>query len=232
MEAELVAIENYYIHSRADQKIRPEDLKQPVADLRVLIAEMRTQNEQVRNEVSELNREATVAVATGESDRNATLQLTELMKRERDFFGNMRPRLAGKAQSEFDQLNEIITRADTVQTRLLDFDKRVEGTAAARLAQIREKIDAEKVHLASHNQKLGGILGESQDLGGGLAHVMLTKVTERFYDLVVQSDVGLVDVSWGLKDYKTSTLNKLINQQKLELKSVEDDFKSLLEEEK
>ena len=60
----------------------------------------------------------------------------------------------------------------------------------------------------------------------------MTRVTDRFYDLVVQSDVGLVDVSWGLKDHKTGSLSKLINQQKLELKSVEDDFRSLLEEDK
>jgi hypothetical protein len=44
--------------------------------------------------------------------------------------------------------------------------------------------------------------------------------------------VGLVDVAWGLKDERTSAVSKLINQQKLELKSVEDDFHSLLEEEK
>ena len=54
----------------------------------------------------------------------------------------------------------------------------------------------------------------------------------RFYDLVVQSDVGLVDVAWGLKDERTSTVSKLINQQKLELKTVEEDFRALMEEEK
>ena len=69
-------------------------------------------------------------------------------------------------------------------------------------------------------------------MGGGLALAMLSKVTDRFYDLVVQSDVGLVDVAWGLKDQRTSTVSKLINQQKLELKTVEEDFRPLLEEDK
>jgi hypothetical protein len=75
-------------------------------------------------------------------------------------------------------------------------------------------------------------VSESQSLGGGLAFAMLGKVTDRFYDLVVQSDVGLVDVAWGLKDSRTSTVSKLINQQKMELKTVEEDFKQVLEEEK
>ena len=81
-------------------------------------------------------------------------------------------------------------------------------------------------------EKLGGVLSESQRVGGGLAQAMLAKVTDRFYDVVVQSDVGLVDVSWGLKDQKSQSLARLINQQKMELKSVEDDFHSLLEDEK
>jgi TolA-binding protein len=40
MDAELVAIEQYYIKSRADQKIRAEDLIQPVAGLRAAIDEL------------------------------------------------------------------------------------------------------------------------------------------------------------------------------------------------
>ena len=82
------------------------------------------------------------------------------------------------------------------------------------------------------SSKLGHILTESQDVGSGLALTMLSKVTDRFYELVVQSDVGVVDVAWGLKDSRTSSVSKLINQQKLELKTVEEDFKQLMEEEK
>jgi len=41
---------------------------------------------------------------------------------------------------------------------------------------------------------------------GGLAYGMLSKIADRFYDLVVQSDVGLVDVAWGLKDERTSAV--------------------------
>jgi hypothetical protein len=48
----------------------------------------------------------------------------------------------------------------------------------------------------------------------------------------VQSDVGLVDVAWGLKDDRTSTVSKFVNEQKQELKTVEEDFRTLLEEEK
>ena len=126
----------------------------------------------------------------------------------------------------------MLERADTVQARLAELDARIEAAAQKRLGELKQQLLTEKVELMAASSKLGGILTESQSLGGGLAFAMLSKVTDRFYDLVVQSDVGLVDVAWGLKDERTSAVSKLINQQKLDLKTVEEDFRALLEEEK
>ena len=61
---------------------------------------------------------------------------------------------------------------------------------------------------------------------------MFTKVADKFYDLVVRSDVGIIDVAWGLKDQKTGTVNKLTNQKNSELKALDDDFRKVLEEDK
>jgi tetratricopeptide (TPR) repeat protein len=232
MEAELVAIEQYFIKSRADQKIKPEELVQPVAGMREAITELRNSNDRIRNSISEAAREATVAAATGDQDRGAIATLVGSMKKERSIYQDVRGRLSSGAQRDFDRIVSILERADMVQARLAEIDTRIEATAQKRLGELKQQLVAEKNDLQAANAKLGGILSESQSLGGGLAFAMLSKVTDRFYDLVVQSDVGLVDVAWGLKDSRTSTVSKLINQQKLELKTVEEDFRALLEEEK
>jgi TolA-binding protein len=232
MDAELVAIEQYFIKSRADQKIKPEELIQPVSGMRDAIVELRAANDRVRNTIAEAAREATVAAATGDSDRGAIASLGASMKKERDIFQATRPKLSGGDLRQFDMIAALLERADSVQARLAELDARIEAAASRRLGELKQQIVAEKGDLEAANAKLGGILSESQSLGGGLAFAMLSKVTDRFYDLVVQSDVGLVDVAWGLKDERTMTVSKLINQQKLELKSIDEDFRSLLEEEK
>jgi TolA-binding protein len=232
MDAELVAIEQYFIRSRADQKIQPDQLRGPVTELRSDIDALRARVESVRNDITEATREFGAAGAAAASERTATVRLAELMKRESDIYQKVRGRLGGSEQRELDIIFGVLTRADAVQARLLDVDSRVDAAADRRLGVIKERIGAEKGELATVSTKLGGVLTESQTVGGGLVTAMLGKITDRFYDVVVQSDVGLVDVSWGLKDQKSTNLSKLINQQKLELKSVEDDFHSLLEEEK
>jgi TolA-binding protein len=232
MDAELVAIEQYFIRSKAEQKIRPEDLKQPVGELRSSIDGMRAQLEKVRNDIVEATREFGAAGAAASSERVATVRLTDLMKREQDIYNRVRSQLGGGDQRELDRVYSVLQRADGVHGVLMAFDARLDAAADRRLGDIRERLDHEKTELALVTSKLGGVLSESQTVGGGLAQVMLGKATDRFYELVVQSDVGEVDVAWGLKDQKSQTLSKLINQQKLERKAVEDDFRSLLEEEK
>jgi tetratricopeptide (TPR) repeat protein len=232
MEAELIAIEQYFIKSRGDQKIKPEDLLQPVANLHEALLELRSNNDRIRNEIAEAAREATVAAATGDSDRQAVFRLLGIMKREREFLQAVRTRLSGSDMKDFDAIARVLERADGVQSRLAESDAMLEAIALKRLGELKQQIARERTDLEAASAKLSGIVQESQTLGGGLAFAMLSKVTDRFYDLVVQSDVGLVDVAWGLKDSRTTTVSKLINQQKLELKSVEEDFRQLLEEEK
>jgi TolA-binding protein len=232
MEAELVAIEQYFIKSRADQKIKPEELIQPVASMRDGIAELRASNDHIRNAIAEAAREATVGAATGDQDRGAIATLVDSMKKERAVFQGARARLSADDQHDFDAMASLLERADGVQAHLAELDGKIEASAQRRLGELKQQLLAEKNNLQAANAQLGGIVSESQSLGGGLAFAMLSKATDRFYDLVVQSDVGLVDVAWGLKDQRTSTVSKLINQQKLELKTIEEDFRPLLEEEK
>jgi TolA-binding protein len=232
LEAELVAIESYYIHSRADQKIRAEDLKAPVADLRGELDRLRAGLEKVRTEIVDATREASVGGSAAANERLLALRLGEAMKRQNELLLKARDRMTGSARSEFDAYTSILSRADAVQSRLAGFDDKLEAIAEKRLVSIRETLSAEKAQLQEAAARLGTVLTESQGVGGGLAQEVLAKVTDRFYDLTVQSDVGLIDVSWGLKDSKTSNVSKLINQQKMELKSVEDDFRSLLEEDR
>jgi len=62
--------------------------------------------------------------------------------------------------------------------------------------------------------------------------VMFTKVVDKFYDLVVSSDVGIIDVSWGFKDQKTQVVIRLTNQKSQELKALDEDFRKVMESEK
>ena len=101
-----------------------------------------------------------------------------------------------------------------------------------RLTIVNQYLAAGKEELEHASDKLSSIMKTSKSMDSGLAQAMFTKVADKFYDLVVRSDVGIIDVSWGLKDQKTSAVTRLTNQKNLELKALDEDFRKVLEEDK
>jgi tetratricopeptide (TPR) repeat protein len=231
LEAELTAIEQYFIRSRAEQKIRPEDLEQPMAIIRQEIASGRETLERLRNDIGDAGNDARMAGASGAGERQVTARLGELLKREQDILSRARVGMRPDVGQQFEGYLSVLQRADALQSQLAEFDGRLDGIADRRLTTVREQITTEKENLQAAASKLGTVTSEGQTVGGSLAEAMMSRATHRFYDLTVRSDKGLIDVSWGIKDSKTQELSRLINQQKLELQAVDDDFQPLLREE-
>ena len=93
LQAQLVAIEQYYRNSRTEQKIRPEDIEGPVKDLRAAIEELHTAHDKVRDEIAEASRESATAGAAGEEERQMATRLAQLLKQEQGIQGRAKYRL-------------------------------------------------------------------------------------------------------------------------------------------
>jgi len=232
LEAQLVAIEQYYRSSRSQQKIRPEDMTGPLNDLRAAIDELHASHDRVRDEIAVASRESSTAGAAGEEELQMTRRLSELLKQEQEVQSRAKYRLPLDRQNQVDRITGVLARADAIDAQVRELDQRIDAQAQVRLEKVKGYLATEKEELRQAGSKLGAVVGESQSLGGGLAQAMFTKVAARFYDLVVRSDVGIIDVAWGLKDQKTQTVTRLTTQKNLEAKALDEDFKKLLEEDK
>jgi hypothetical protein len=232
LEAELVAIESYYRGTKAEQKIRPEDIQSPVRDMRGVIDGLRATHDKLREAIADARRDATAAGGIGVAERETKKKLTDLLHRELDIERDAAARLSGPDRTRVDRLNGVLSRCDAIEAQLGTFDQRIDAQVTARLENVNRFLVAEKEELSKAGEKLGAIMDQSKGLGGGLAQAMFTKVADKFYDLVVQSDVGLIDVAWGLKDEKTSAVTRLTNQKNLEIKALDEDFRRVMEEDK
>jgi tetratricopeptide (TPR) repeat protein len=232
LDAQLVAIEQYYRSSRSEQKIRPEDIQGPVRDMRVAIDELRSMHDKIREEIADATREATTAGSAGQAERATTQRLNDLLRQESEVQDAAKLRLPSNDRVWAEKLGGLMARSDSIQSRLNDFDKKVDVQVDARLVKVRKYLVTEKDELAQVSGKLGTVIDDSKMLGGGLAQAMFAKVADKFYDLVVRSDVGFIDVAWGRKDEKTASVNKLTNQKNLEMKALDEDFKKVLEDDK
>ena len=159
-------------------------------------------------------------------------RLDDLLRQEAQVEDAAKMRLSSNDRVEADRIGGLMLRCDPIQGKLNEFDKKVDAQVDVRLVAVRKYLDAEKDELAAVGGKLGTIVDTSKGLGGGLAQAMFAKVADKFYDLVVRSDVGIIDVAWGLKDQKTTAVTKLTNLKNLELRALDEDFKKVMEDDK
>ncbi|HZL17684.1 MAG TPA: tetratricopeptide repeat protein [Polyangia bacterium] len=232
LEAQLVAVEQYYRVSRSEQKIRPEDMEGPVRDMRTTIEDLRAMHDKLREAIADASHDAATSGAADQAERETAAKLTEVLRKEVSIERAAAARLGGGDRAQVDRINDLLARCDAVDAQLTAFDKRVDGQVGVRIATISRYLSGAKEQLALASQKLSSVLDESKALGGGLAQAMFTRVAQKFYDLVVRSDVGIIDVSWGLKDQKTQAVTKLTSLKNLELKALDEDFRKVLEEDK
>ena len=218
--------------SRSEQKIRPEDIREPVRDMRTTLEQLRGLHDKLREAIADARRDASAAGGIGEVERETTKKLSDTLQRELTIEKGAMARLTGSDRLQVERMMDLLGRTDAIDTQLHAFDQRVDAQVNARLEKVTRYLQAGKEELTLAANKLGAIVEQSKSMGGGLAQAMFTKVADKFYDLVVRSDVGIIDVSWGLKDQKTSVVTKLTNQKNLELKALDEDFRKVLEEDK
>ena len=161
MEAQLVAIENYYRVSRSEQKIRPEDIRQPVRDMRTTIEELRGLHEKLREAIADARRDATAAGGIGEVERETTKKLTEALQRELGIEKRAMGRLSGNDRVQVERMVDLLGRCDAIETQLYAFDKRID-------AQVTNRLDDRQSVPGGREGGAGARLGQAGQHHGGV----------------------------------------------------------------
>ena len=100
----------------------------------------------------------------------------------------------------------------------------------ARLGDIRRVLEEEKRLYGEEVALYQQYDTELDEVGAKVAEGGFQNVLHRFYDIVVQSDVGIIDVAWALKQQKTDEVSRLVREQKNQLNGLDQEFKEVLEE--
>jgi TolA-binding protein len=179
----------------------------------------------IRKDVEDTSAQVGVDDAEMQEAQALKLQYDELLKRQHALGMQVRSRLSSSDRVRAEQIESILERSRGVQTKIAGFNAHIDSILDVRLKDYQSQLVDEKAHVLAYRQTLAGYTTESADVGGGVVAENFKKVSKRFYDVVVRSDVGIVDVAWALKDSATRETNKLVAERKRELKLLDDEFK-------
>jgi TolA-binding protein len=173
-------------------------------------------------------------VGVGDSDAQAAdqvrAQYEDVLKRQHELGVDVKSRLGGTERAKADQVDSILERVHGVDQKILAFNSKIDEILDARLKDVSTALNEEKQHVAGFHDALAGYTNESTEVGGAVVADSFHTVANRFYNVVVRADVGIIDVAWALKDQSSRESTRLVAERKRELKLLDDEFKDVLKD--
>ncbi|MCA9675262.1 MAG: tetratricopeptide repeat protein [Kofleriaceae bacterium] len=230
-EATMVALQKYV--NEVDPPPTAEQKAHADEEIRALAIEI----EQMRNELDDIHREVTLGrdeAGTGDevAARAATLRtaLRDAYTAEHKAMVAIMSRESGGDRTKSDRIDKLVATTDAIEGRIDKMNGTIDAIVEAALVEVEQTLTREKAELASYRREFLLYEAESRELGGTVLGSAFRDVKSKFYDVLVRSDVGVVDVSWSQKEDADEDLRRIELDKSRELKQLKDEFRDLLEE--
>ncbi|HEX3480401.1 MAG TPA: tetratricopeptide repeat protein [Kofleriaceae bacterium] len=189
--------------------------------------------EDIENELVAVHRELQIGrdlAGIGDTARATAATLRSQARAAEDAEHKLLAVLA--ARSAGGDARELIARGDRaarLADRLLATEREIDGVVDQGLQEVRGTLAEARATLAAYQAELAGHEAESRTIGGAALAASFQSVKARFYDIVIRTDVGNVDVAWSQKEDIDDDLKRLNLSRQRELKQLKDEFKDVLD---
>ena len=232
-QATLVALERYIIDNGV--KGTPEQL----AELQRQIDETKGEIEEMRLELASIRREAILGkdeAGTGDetADRAKLLrsQMRAALDDEHRAMMAVMESMSGDDKEKAARITRLTDIANSTQKTLDRMLANIDTIVEQALDDVRADLDREKAALGAYKREFLTYEAESRGLGGAVLSQSFLDVKAKFLDVLVRTDVGVVDVSWSEKEDVDETAQRLNLDKQREVKTLREEFRDLLIEDK
>ena len=210
--AQLVAAERYYQETRQQQRIDHDAFLQQAAELRDAIAaadgRLRSMRHHIQRAESALRYDDPFVPARDHA-----------VGQYRAYLARMRTVIADAAPDP--ETDELWERAKTLEQSLAGARSGLDRTAALRLRVAREVVVEERANLDDYLVQLQATRKRTQAVGAEVTAAAYRDVVAEVDNLVIRSEVGLLDVAWAMKEAEVEAVEHLEKARDQEMREIE-----------
>ena len=225
IDARIVATDRFLTDSMrsADQQTGVEAYRTELTTQRQALADYREQLARLHAELEASRLQVGVGDSMYQRDDKLRTAHAQLVARERQLVSA----LGGRGTAAADAL---FRRATTVEAALDVRDKQVDQVVDERTRDMQRVLGEEGGKLVGYRQGLAVLDTETEDVVGGLSYANYRQVQQRFYDLVLKADVGVVDVGWAEREEHRTRIEMLTRERARSLQSLDDEFREIMDD--
>jgi len=228
-EAQLVALEKFVKDQGTE--LKADEISQINSDMTTLREEV----DGMRAELAVIHNDSTLAkdrAGTGDeaaqSRKRLRKDLRTALDKEHAFMASMSGNMSSGDRSKMENIGRMTSQARKVSSDLDRTNRTIDSIVDDALGEVRSSIAEEKAQLAAYKQEFTNYEIESRGLGGEVLALSFQNVSNKFYDILVRSDVGIVDVAWSLKEGAETTLKRLNLDQARERRTLDSNFADVI----
>ncbi|MBN1654658.1 MAG: tetratricopeptide repeat protein [Deltaproteobacteria bacterium] len=225
VEARIVATERYIqdtMKSRKDSEGVAAMLNE-LTSHRDAIAGYQENVKELRADIEAGRLQVGVDDSRYEREKSLRTEYNQLVARERTLIGS-----SGSAEGR--DIESAFVRAARCEGLLDEHDAKVKQIVNERLSEMRGVLEQERSKLDAYHAQLGDLSNETEVVVGGVTQENFAHVQKRFYDLVMDADVGRIDVSWATREEHRTRVEILTRERTRRIQALDDEFSDITDE--
>ncbi len=180
---------------------------------RTNMQKMADQLEGLSNEVAREVEAAKIGDSSDQQDQSLRDELEMVVSEEKQLLNRMKDKLPAEAVALIGRMDEVKKENEKNRKALETFYQDLEMLVAGRVAELSRRVRQEEQLLRKYVKEIESRKREARLIAAKMAYSGVKSVTDRFYDLVLKADVGLVDIAWDrrqdLKERKSDLLERM-----------------------
>ncbi|MDI7266969.1 MAG: tetratricopeptide repeat protein [Myxococcota bacterium] len=200
-----------------------EAIRSEVRLIRGAVGHYRGTAADMRRRVDVLRAQVHVGEVTAESARELRDRHRELTAREGALI-----RAAGREGGNLDRIDAALVALDRVETDLAAVERTLGDQAEGRGGRLLATVRQERANAERYRAALAAAEAAAEEVVGNLAYQNFRTITGRFQDLLLRSDVGVVDTAWSLSEEHRRRMILMGQQRDRELAAIRVEYDELL----
>jgi len=233
VKRQLLALERYLDDQQfADfgEKLPPDREEEIRADIEL---EKRALQE-LFDELTKLKRTIEIearSIGTGDATTagESTLKraLLDAFDREGAFYDRVAMRVGGPVERDLRSFADLRSRIVTSFGRIASVVAAIDEEVAAKTAEIRGLVNRELGSLAGYATEAALYDAEGRDLARDMGEDLFRRAQDRMNEVVLEADVGILDVVWERKQQTTASLTRIAEERAARVRSLQADLEAL-----
>ncbi|MEC7751149.1 MAG: tetratricopeptide repeat protein [Myxococcota bacterium] len=228
----LGAVDTYVAERRTSGALTKEEadffqLEVPV--MREIITELEKESSNLTRSTERRKDAMGLGVDSNSDDARIRAQYLESLNKERQLMASLRLQVPSEGRAILEQIDSTRSRLVKSEEQLTNFQMQLDKTVTLEAADLKAKVMVEKAQLSSLRTQSTKLSEQADQSAAGSVFGTLETVRGRFYTVVRNADLGIIDVAWDRKDRVGKSMRSLSKARTGEEKKIKSQFDEALE---